>query len=85
MYALVAARPGLAHVIGVIVSQYMANPRSKHWEAIKAHRYLHGTTEMKLIYRTEKSGVPKGYTGSVYADNLLATCSCTQAKLYLGD
>ena len=32
MYAMVATRPDLAHVIEVVY-RYMSNPRRKHWEA----------------------------------------------------
>ena len=34
IYVMVATRPDIAFVVGV-VSGYMANPEKKHWEAVK--------------------------------------------------
>ena len=44
MYAMVCARPNIAHAVGV-VSRYMNNPRKEHWMVVKwILRYLRGTT-----------------------------------------
>ena len=48
----------------------MANPRKRHWEAVKhILRYLRGTTDLALTNGPEKSGIPEGYTDSDYAGN----------------
>ena len=43
IWAMIATRPDIAFVVGV-VSRYMANPGKKHWLAVKnIFRYLKGT------------------------------------------
>ena len=52
MYAMVASRPDLTYVVGVI-SHYMSNLGKKHWEVYEHILwYLGGTTDMKLTYST---------------------------------
>ena len=69
MYAMVANRPNLAYVIGV-VSRYMSNPRRKHWEAVKhILRYLRGTKDARLTFGSNNLTEVEGYTDSDYAGN----------------
>ncbi|PKA54206.1 Retrovirus-related Pol polyprotein from transposon TNT 1-94 [Apostasia shenzhenica] len=54
MYAMVSMRPDIAFVVGV-VTRFMANLSSKHWEAIKwLLRYLKGTASIALCYKKGK-------------------------------
>ena len=70
MYAMVATRPDLAYVVGV-VSRYMSNPRRKHWEAV-THilRCLRGTKDAWLPFGSNNLTEVKGYTDSDYAENV---------------
>ena len=69
MYAMVATRPDLAYVVGV-VSRYMSNPGRKHWEAVKhILRYLRGTKDARLTFGSNNSTKVEGYTDSDYAGN----------------
>ena len=69
MYAMVATRPDLAYVVGV-VSRYMSNPGRKHWEAVKhILRYLRGTKDARLTFGSNNSTEVEGYTDSDYAGN----------------
>ena len=69
MYAMVATRPDLAYVVGV-VSRYMSNPRRKHWEVVKhILRYLRGTKDARLTFGSNNSTEVEGYTKSDYARN----------------
>ena len=69
MYAMVATRPDLAHVIEV-VNRYMSNPRRKHWDAVKhILRYLRGTKDGQLTFRSTNPTEFKGYTDSDYVKN----------------
>ena len=73
---MVATRPDLVHVIGV-VSRYMSNPGRKHWEVVKhILRYLRGTKDVQLTFGSAKLTEVEGYTNSDYAkntDNLKST------------
>jgi len=51
MYAMVCTRFDIAHTVGV-VSRFMTNPGIEHWEAIKLLRYLKGTSNMALCYKS---------------------------------
>ena len=69
MYVMVATRPNLAYVVGVINS-YMSNPRRNHWEAVKhIFRYLRGTEDVQLTFGSAKATKVEGYTNSNYAGN----------------
>ena len=69
MYAMVATRCDLAHVVGV-GSRYMSNPRRKHWDAVKhILRYLRGTKDGQLTFRSTNPTEFKGYTDSDYVKN----------------
>ena len=50
IYVTVCTRPDLAHAVSTI-SRYMANPRRKHWNAMKwIFRYLKGTAEHGILF-----------------------------------
>ncbi|RYA74131.1 hypothetical protein DD594_28500, partial [Enterobacter cloacae complex sp. 4DZ1-17B1] len=64
MYAMVATRPDIAFVVGV-VSRYMANPGSKHWETMKhILRYLKGMVGRCLRFENSDASI----VGSADAD-----------------
>ena len=66
MYAMVATRPDIAFVVGV-VSRYMANPSKKHWDAVKGiMRYLKGTQGLCICFGKQDANV-HGYVDSDYA------------------
>ena len=66
---MVATRPDLTHVIGVI-NQYMSNLERKHWEAVKhILRYLRRTKDAWPTFGSNNSTVVEGYTDSDYAGN----------------
>ena len=65
IYAMVATRPDIAFAVGV-VSRYMANPRKKHWEAVKGiMRYLKGTKDFCICFGKQKASVI-GFTDADY-------------------
>ncbi|MCO5576788.1 hypothetical protein L7F22_030608 [Adiantum nelumboides] len=69
MYAMIATRPDIASVVGV-VSRYMSNPGKKHWETVKGMlRYLKATNNMCICYGSQELSV-MGYTNSDYAGDL---------------
>nr|KYP76678.1 Retrovirus-related Pol polyprotein from transposon TNT 1-94 [Cajanus cajan] len=72
MYAMVCARPNIAHVVGD-VSRFMSNRGRKHWEAVKwLLRYLKGTSKIALFF-SKNDVVLEGYS---YVD--LGGCSDTR-------
>jgi hypothetical protein len=51
MYAMVCARLGIAHAVGVL-SRYMSKLGKEHWTTIKrVFRYLRGTASYGLCYQ----------------------------------
>ena len=55
MYAMVYTRPDIAQAMGVL-SQFMANPRRVHWDAVKrVFRYLRGTSDCSIFYHGNSS------------------------------
>ena len=69
MYAMLATRPDLAYVVG-IVNRYMSNPGRKHWEVVKHILwYLRGTKDARLTYGSNNSTKVEGYIDSDYAGN----------------
>ena len=66
MYAMIATRPDIAFVVGV-VSKFLSNPGKKHWEAVKMIlRYLCGTKNKCLCLDGGDVSIV-GYTDSDYA------------------
>ena len=57
MYAMVARRPDISHVVGVI-SRFMHNPGRSHWNAIKhVFRYLAGTKDHGILFGPDVAGL----------------------------
>jgi hypothetical protein len=53
MYAAVATRPDISYAVSTL-SQFLDNPGSAHWEAVKRiFRYLIGTRDLELTYGGE--------------------------------
>ena len=50
MYAMVCSRPDIAHAVGV-VSRYMANLGTAHWEAVKCVGFFAVLTKTRLGLR----------------------------------
>ncbi|MCO5603343.1 hypothetical protein L7F22_057493 [Adiantum nelumboides] len=59
MYAMVATRPDIAFAFAVgVVSRYMANPRKKHWDAVKPPlRYLKGIASKCLHFGNSEASI----------------------------
>ena len=69
MYAMVATRPDLAYVVGV-VTRYMSNLGRKHWEAVKhVLRYLRRTKDARQTFGSNNSIEVDGYINSDYSWN----------------
>ena len=68
MYALVVARPDIAHAVGV-VRRSMHNPGRSHWNVVKyVFRYLPGTKDHDILFGPNKNSGVVGYTDSDFAD-----------------
>ncbi|GKD42331.1 hypothetical protein Tco_1266976, partial [Tanacetum coccineum] len=81
MFAMIYARPDIAHAVGV-VSRYMAKPGREHWEAMKRIlRYIKGTLNVALCFG-ESDLIVKGYVDSDYACDLdgIVAMSTTKAE-----
>ncbi|XP_062075380.1 secreted RxLR effector protein 161-like [Humulus lupulus] len=79
MYSMVCTRPDLAHAMSV-VSRYVSDPGSEHWEAVKwIMRYLKGTLNTGLIFSNERQYKEEvsGFVDSDFAANLDTRRSCT--------
>ena len=67
MYAMVATRPDISHVVGV-VSRFMHNPDRSHWNAVKhVFRYLAGTKDHDILFGPNSTLGVVGYTDSDFA------------------
>jgi len=54
MYAMVCARPDLAHAVST-VSRFMSNPGKQHWETVKwVLQYLRRATRLGLVFQRLK-------------------------------
>lgn len=70
MYSMVGTRPDLAHAVGVI-SRFMSRPLKEHWLAVKwVMRYIKGTVDTKLSFKTKGEFVIRGYCDSDYGGDL---------------
>jgi hypothetical protein len=57
MYAATSTRPDIAFPVAIL-SQFMRNPGSTHWEAVKdVIRYLKGTADLKLTLGGTSAGL----------------------------
>lgn len=69
MYAMVLTRPNLSFIVNVM-SRYMVNPGKAHWKIVMwILRYLNGTIDSSLMYRTDKESVVsvEGFVDTDYA------------------
>ena len=66
-YAAIATRPDLSTAVGKL-SQFMKNPSSEHWSAIKrVLRYVKGTLDLGLKFSHSDNFVLTGYSDSDWA------------------
>lgn len=76
MYLAIGTRPDIAYAVGKLV-QFNSNPGHGHWQAVKhVFRYLKGTMDLKLTYRSE--GTPHSHPFVTYSDADHAGCLDTQ-------
>ncbi|CAM8999623.1 unnamed protein product [Rhodiola kirilowii] len=70
MYVMLCTRADLAFVVSVL-SRYMSNPGSKHWEAMKyLLKYLSGTRNLGLIFGQHTASLElQCFVDSDYASN----------------
>ncbi|KAL6195864.1 hypothetical protein ACLB2K_031481 [Fragaria x ananassa] len=69
MYAMVCTRLNIAHAVGV-VSRYLSNSGSEHWEAVKwILKYLRGTSKLCLSFGGSGS-ILEGFTDADLAGDL---------------
>ena len=69
MYAMVATRPDIPHVVR-FVNRFMHNPGLSHWNAVKhVFRYLVGTQDLGILFSPNKY---QGFVG--YIDSDFAGC-----------
>ncbi|KAM7489808.1 hypothetical protein LguiB_027292 [Lonicera macranthoides] len=82
---LTATRPDIAYVVHV-VSQFMAAPRSTHFDAvIRILRYLKGTVFHGLHYSSKSSLVLRAYSDADWAGDPTDRRSITGYCFFLGD
>ena len=68
MYVMVAIRPHIAHVVGV-VNRFMHNPSLSHWNTVKhVFRYMVGTQDHGILFGPNKDSHIVGYTDSDFAN-----------------
>lgn len=66
MYSMIGTRPDLAYSVG-LVCRFMSKPLKEHWQAVKwILRYIKGSLNRNLCYRSEGEFVIKGYCDSDY-------------------
>ena len=70
MFAMVATRPDIAHIIGVI-SRFMHNLGQSHWNAVKhVFRYLMGTKDYGILSGPNDTSSVVSYTNSDFAGSV---------------
>ena len=85
MYAMVATRHDIAHVIGV-VSKFMHNLRRSHWNAIKhVFRYMVGTKDIGILFGPNDTSGVVGCTDSDFAISVSSCKSTTGYCFKLGN
>lgn len=66
MYSMIGTRPDLAYSV-ILVCRFMSKPLKEHWQAVKwILRYIKGSLNRNLCYRSEGEFVIKGYCDSDY-------------------
>jgi hypothetical protein len=74
MYAAIATRPDIAYAVNRLAS-YTANPDMSHWTAAKRIlRYLKGTKDLGITYKSKRSkdsneNIVIGYSDASFANN----------------
>ena len=85
MYAMVATRPDIAHVVGVI-NKFMHNPGRSHRNAIKhVFKYLVGTKDHVILFEPNKTSDVVGYTDSDFANCVDSRKSTTRYCVKFGN
>ena len=80
MYGMVATRPHIAHVVGII-SRFMHNPDQSHWNTVKhVFRYLVGTKDYGILFSPNNTSGVVRYTDSDFADCIDSRKSTTEYK-----
>ena len=75
MYAMVATRPDISHVVEVI-SRFMHNPGRSHWNTVKHMlRFLAGTKDHGVLFGWNSTSGVVGYTDSDFASKQPDTVS----------
>ena len=70
MYAMVFARPNIAHAVGV-VSMFISKPGKEHWTTAKrVFRYLGGTSDYVLCYQGRTGLDIHGFVDADWAGDL---------------
>jgi hypothetical protein len=70
MYAAIGTRPDIAFTVQTL-SQFMSNPNPSHWTAVKrVFRYLNGTQDLGIIYRSGGDLKPHGYSDADWGSNI---------------
>ena len=70
MYASIGARPNIAFTVQTL-SQFMSNPNLSHWTAMKhVFRYLNGTRDLGIIYRSGGDLKPHRYSDADWGSNI---------------
>lgn len=69
MYAAIGTRPDIAFAVQTL-SQFTSNPNPSHWTAVKrVFRYLNGTRDLGIIYRSGGDPKPYAYTDADWGSN----------------
>lgn len=77
MYISICTRPDIAHAVSYL-SQFNAHYGGVHWKAAKrVLRYLKGTKDMKLHFKSDSQLYPTGYADADYGNNLVDRRSYT--------
>ena len=85
MYAMVATRPNISHVVGV-VSRFMHNPGRSHWNAVRhVFRYLAATKDHDILFGVNSTSSVVGYTDSNFAGCVDSRKSTTRYCFKLGN
>ena len=67
MYLAVATRPDIAYAVGT-VSQYLANPKRFHWNAVKRiFKYIKGTLDYGIFFVNKVNLNLNGFSDADYA------------------
>src|ERR1700678_3451436 len=69
MYAAIGTRPDIAFAVQTL-SQFTSNPNPTHWTAVKrVFRYLNGSRDLGIIYRTGGAIEPYAYSDADWGSN----------------